>query len=163
MIKDQRSRIKDPGSKIKDQGSRIKDRVLACMSILEGIRTWYQDCPSLRSKIYHFISVLQGSDQGSRIKDLGPCFGMNGHPRRATDVILRLSKSTIDFLSFYIGFVKEFRVKMVVFEETMTFVWCFMKKLFFRFFILIWGLCGDVLAIENWFFVIEKSICNIFL
>ena len=25
--------------------------------------------------------------------DLGPCFGMNGHPRRATDMILRLSRS----------------------------------------------------------------------
>ena len=30
--------------------------------------------------------------------DLGPCFGMKGHPRRDTDVILRLSKSTTDFL-----------------------------------------------------------------
>ena len=38
--------------------------------------------------------------------DLGPCFGMNGHPRRATGVILRLSKSTIKDLSFYIGFTR---------------------------------------------------------
>ena len=44
--------------------------------------------------------------QGSRIKDLGPCFGMNGHPRRDTDVISRLSKSTIQDLSFYIGFTR---------------------------------------------------------
>ena len=41
---------------------------------------------------------------GSRIKDLGPCFGMNGHPRRAMDVILRLSKSTTEDLSVFIGF-----------------------------------------------------------
>ena len=41
---------------------------------------------------------------GGAIKDLGPCFGMNGHFRRDPDVISRLSKSTIDFLSFYIGF-----------------------------------------------------------
>ena len=36
--------------------------------------------------------------------DVGPCFGTNEHPRRDTDVILRLFKSTNDFLSFYIGF-----------------------------------------------------------
>ena len=51
---------------------------------------------------------------GSRIKDLGPCFGMNldlgpcfgmkGHPRMDPDVILRLSKSTTDFLSVFIIF-----------------------------------------------------------
>ena len=58
---------------------------------------------------------------GSRIKDLGPCFGMNGHPRRDMDVILRLSKSTIDFLSFYIGFGSYCRVKMVVLDETIAF------------------------------------------
>ena len=40
-------------------------------------------------------------------KDLGLCFGMNGHPRRDTDVIFRLSKSTIEDLSFYIGFTME--------------------------------------------------------
>ena len=61
-------------SKIKDQGSRVKD-------------------PGSRIK-----------DQGPRIKDHGPCFGTNEHPRRDTDVILRLSKSTIEDLSFYIGF-----------------------------------------------------------
>ena len=53
----------------------------------------------------------------TRIKDLGPCFGMNRHPRRDTDVILRLSKSTFEDLSFYIGFVKELLVKMVVLDE----------------------------------------------
>ena len=47
---------------------------------------------------------------------------MNGHPRRDTDVILRLSKATIEDLSFDIGFVKEFRVKMKVFDEIMAFV-----------------------------------------
>ena len=55
-----------------------------------------------------------------RIKDQGPCFGTNEHPRRDTDVILRLSKSTIEDLSFYIGFVKE----LMLFDETMTFLWC---------------------------------------
>ena len=43
-------------------------------------------------------------DQGSRIRDLGPCFGMNGHFRRDPDVIARQPESTIDFLSVYIGF-----------------------------------------------------------
>ena len=33
-------------------------------------------------------------------------FGTNEHPRRDTDVILRLSKSTIEDLSFYIGFTR---------------------------------------------------------
>ena len=40
----------------------------------------------------------------SRIKHLGPCFGMNGHFRRDLDMISRLSKSTIDFLSVFICF-----------------------------------------------------------
>ena len=31
---------------------------------------------------------------------------MNGHPRRDMDVISRLSKSTIQYLSFYIGFIR---------------------------------------------------------
>ena len=42
---------------------------------------------------------------GSRIQDLGPCFGMKGHFRRDLDVISRLPESTIQDLSFYIGFV----------------------------------------------------------
>ena len=54
---------------------------------------------------------------GSRIKDLGPCFGMNGHPRRATDVISRLSKSTTEDLSVFIGFRRGSRVKMVVLDK----------------------------------------------
>ena len=49
--------------------------------------------------------------------DLRPCFGMKGHPRRDTDVILRLSKSTTDVLSFYIGFGSLSSVKIIVFEE----------------------------------------------
>ena len=61
-------------------------------------------------------------DQGSRIQDLGPCFGTNEHPRRDTDVILRLSKSTIEDLPCYIGFVMELMVKMIVYDEAMTFV-----------------------------------------
>merc|ERR1711953_1556972 len=53
------------------------------------------------------IRGSEASHQGSRIKDLGPCFGMNGPPRRDTDVISRLSKSTIEDRSFYIGFTME--------------------------------------------------------
>ena len=37
----------------------------------------------------------------SRIKDLGPCSGMNDHPGRDTDVRSRPSESTIKDLSFY--------------------------------------------------------------
>ena len=43
-------------------------------------------------------------DLGPRTRDHGPCFGTNDHPRRDTDVILRLSKFTIEDLSFYVGF-----------------------------------------------------------
>ena len=46
---------------------------------------------------------------------------MNGHFRRDPDVISRLSKSTIDFLSFYIGFGSLSRVKMVVLDENIGF------------------------------------------
>ena len=56
------------------------------------------------------------------IKDLGPCFGMNGHPRRAMDVILRLSKSTTEDPSVFIGFRRGSRVKMVVLDENTAFV-----------------------------------------
>ena len=45
-------------------------------------------------------------DPVSRIKDLGPCSGMNDHPGRDTDVRSRPSESTIKDLSFYIGFIK---------------------------------------------------------
>ena len=41
------------------------------------------------------------------IMDLGHWFGMNGHPGRDTDVISRVPKSTIEDLSFYIGFTME--------------------------------------------------------
>ena len=47
------------------------------------------------------------------LKDLGSGFGMTGHPRRDMDVISRLSKSTIDVLSCFIGFGSLSRVKMV--------------------------------------------------
>ena len=53
---------------------------------------------------------------GSRIKDLGPCFGMNGHFRRDPDVISRLPESTIFFLKFVVG-----RVKMMVFDGHISF------------------------------------------
>ena len=46
------------------------------------------------------------TDHGSWILDLGPCFGMNDHPGRDTDVISRPSESTIKDLSFYIGFTR---------------------------------------------------------
>ena len=46
-------------------------------------------------------------DQGSWTLDLGSCFGMNDHPGRDPDVISRPSKSTIEDLSFYIGFTME--------------------------------------------------------
>ena len=78
---------------------------------------------------------------------------MNGHIRRAMDVISRLSKSTIDFLSFYIGFGSYCRGKMVVLDETMD-LYEFLSKnwICFRFFILIWASFGDVLGIENQLF-----------
>ena len=47
---------------------------------------------------------------------------MHGHPRRDTGVISRLSKSTIEDLSVYIGFTMELIVKMVVFVEKIAFV-----------------------------------------
>ena len=85
--KDQGSRIKDQGPRTKDQGPRTKDH---------GPRT---------------------KQQGPRTKDHGPCFGTTCHPRRYTDVRLRLSKSTIEDRSFYICFTMELLVKMMVYDE----------------------------------------------
>ena len=61
------------------------------------------------SRIKDQGSRIKDKDRGSRtrIKDHGPCFGSNEHTRRDTDVILRLSRSTIEDLSFYIGFTME--------------------------------------------------------
>ena len=59
---------------------------------------------------------------GSRIQDLGPCFGVNGHFRRDPDVISRLPESTIVVPSFFIGFRSLSRVKMVVLDEHIAFV-----------------------------------------
>ena len=41
-------------------------------------------------------------DQGSSIKHLGPCFGMNGHFRSDLDVISRPPESIIDSTSFFV-------------------------------------------------------------
>ena len=75
-IMDHGSTIKSQGSWIKYQGSRIMDQV---------------------SSVKYPVS---------KIKDLGPCSGMNEHPGRDTDMISRLSKSTIKDLSFYVGFTR---------------------------------------------------------
>ena len=56
---------------------------------------------------------------------------MNGHPRRDTDLILRPSESTIDFLSVFIGFGSLRRVKIVVFDETIGYIQMFIEKLIF--------------------------------
>ena len=47
---------------------------------------------------------------------------MNGHPRRAMDMILRLSKSTTEDLSAFIDFRRGSRVKMMVFDKNIAFV-----------------------------------------
>ena len=88
----------------------------------------------------------------------GPCPATNEHPRRDTDVILRLSKSTTEDLSVFISFGSLSNVKMVVLDENIG--------RFFRFVILIPGSFGDVLGIENQFCSIEKSrfyyLCYVF-
>ena len=67
-----KTRIDDQG-----QGSRIKDKDQGQASRMKaGGRSWR---PARQDP----------EDQGSRIKDHGPCFGTNEHPRRDTDVILR--------------------------------------------------------------------------
>ena len=47
------------------------------------------------------IRGAEASHRGSRIKDLGLCVGLTWHRRRDTDVISRLSESTIQDLSFF--------------------------------------------------------------
>ena len=99
----------------------ILDLVLARMSRYgRDIKTVqiYNRRPIILYRFYKDPIKYQGS--WTLFTDLGPCFGMNGHSRRAMDVILRLSKSTTDFLSFYIGFGSLSKVKMVVFDEQMT-------------------------------------------
>ena len=61
-------------------------------------------------------------DHGSRILDLGPCFGMNGHFRRDPDVISKLSESTIEDLSVFIGLGSLSSVKIIVLNENIGFV-----------------------------------------
>ena len=64
--------------------------------------------------------------------------------RGATDVILRLPRSTIDFLSVFIGFGSLSKVKTVVFDENLTFIQIVIEKVnFFSIFYfdpgVIWG------------------------
>ena len=82
-------------------------------------------------------------DHGSRIMDQGSCFGMNGHPRRDTDVISRLSESTIEDLSFYIGVAMELMVKIVAFDKK-WFLYDLLSKSQSLFIFFIWGSFGDV-------------------
>ena len=126
-IKDQGLRIMDHGSSIKDPGSWIKDPG-ACFGMNNHPGRNTDVISRLSKSAIKDLSFYIGFTRiGSRVNDLGPCFGMNldlgpcfgmrGHPRRDTDVILRLSKSTTDFLSFYIGFGSLSRGKMVALDE----------------------------------------------
>ena len=104
----------DQGSRINDQGSRTKDHG-PCFGTNEHPRRDTDLILRLSKSTIEDLSFYIGftrigsriKDQGSRILDLGPCFGMNGHPRRAMDVILRLSKSTTEDLSVFIGFRRD--------------------------------------------------------
>ena len=71
------------------------------------------------------------------LKDLGPCFGMNGHSRRDQDAILRLSKSTTQDLSVFIGFRSLRSVKIDVLDENISFVRNFIEMVFIMF--LFWS------------------------
>merc|ERR1711953_1262666 len=79
---EQRLPIMDHGSRIMDHGSKIMDH-----------GSWIMD---------HGSWIM---DQGSWTLDLGLSFGMNDQSGRDTDVISKQSESTIEDLSFYIGFV----------------------------------------------------------
>ena len=96
------------------------------------------------SNIKDLSSCIGFTRIGPRIKDLGPCFRILDlvlarigilDPRRDTDMISRLSKSTIDFLSCHIGFGSLSNIKMTVFDENISVVRFFYRKieLFFDF------------------------------
>ena len=67
------------------------------------------------------IKSETGPKLPSSIKDLGPCFGTNGHFRRDPDMISRLPDTTSHFLSVFIGFRCSNKVKMVILVENMNF------------------------------------------
>ena len=101
-------------------------------------------------------------------KDLGPCFGMNGHSRRDTDVISRLSKSTTEDLSFYIGFAMELMVNMVVLDENFCFCIHFYRNVIIIIFYFDLGVIwGRFRHRKSMFFSIERSklykTLNVFL
>ena len=80
--------LKRGRKRIMDQGSFIRYRKRE--KIKNVTRTGGRHLVRVTFLIFLFLS------------DLGPCFGMNEHPRRATDVILRLSRSKNRFpISFY--------------------------------------------------------------
>ena len=72
---------------------------------------------AIYSNIKRHIATYSDICQGSRINNHGPFFGTNEHPRRDTDVILRLPKSTIEDLSFQEGVIMESMAKMMVYYE----------------------------------------------
>ena len=65
----------------------------------------------------------------SRIKHLGPGFGMNGHFRQDPDVISRLPNTIIDFLSVFIVFRCSSSLKIIILNEKMGYIRIFIEKL----------------------------------
>ena len=74
---------------------------------------------SLRFSTFYLLHY-QGSrikDQRPRIKDHGPCFSTNEHPRRDTDVISRLPDTTTQDLSVFIGFRSQISSKFAFYMK----------------------------------------------
>ena len=75
------------------------------------------------------MTIQAGTSTGtSTSTSTGTCFGTNGHFRRDLDVISRLSDTTTQDLSVFIGFRCSNRVKIVVFDENIGYIRIFIKK-----------------------------------
>ena len=111
-----------------DQGSRILDLgPCSGMNDHPGRDTDVRSRPS-ESTIKDLSFYIGFIRIQSSIKHLGPCFGMNGHSRRDPDMISRLPDTTIDFQSVFIGFTSWNRVKMVVLDENIGFIWIYTER-----------------------------------
>ena len=99
----------------------------------------------------------------SRIMDHGPCFGMNEHLRRATDLILRLPDTTTQKLSFFIGFRSHISSKYALYTKILVIYKMLSTNLFVSKFHFVLGIILGGLGIQNQLLEIKNSKCYIFL
>ena len=129
-MKTDRKSIVDSGSLDITSGSRLKWPFMPKQGPRSSPVLY---CTVLYSTVQYYSSV-----QYCTVLYKVPCFGTNGHSSRGTDVIKTVHIYNRRPISF-IGFRSLSKVKMVVLDEIMTFVWFVIEKVILIFDFLFWS------------------------